>query len=124
MLEKHMQRVHPKIKLNDSTSADLTMLQKWVTKGNIVADLCIDIAISGTPFSFFDKPQVRALTSLAMKGAGLKHEELNSEKIRKGVIAKAEKLRGLLKAKLKGRKVSLSSDFGSRHGVNFFCKKT
>lgn len=92
------------------------------TRGNVVADLCVDLAIRGTPFSFFDRPETRSLTSLALKGAGLKQEEMSAEKIRVGVVEKAKKFRELLKAKLKGLKVSLLSDFGSRHGVNFFCK--
>lgn len=117
-----MKRAHPEVKLSKVESSHVSLLQKWVRRGNVVADLCVDLAIGGTPFSFFDRPETRTLTSLALKGAGIKQEALTADKIRDGVIEKAKKLREVLKAKLKGRKVSLSSDFGSRHGVNFFCK--
>lgn len=111
-------RAHPSVAL--ATAAEQTKLDGWLDKGNIIADICVDIAISGTPFAFFDKPEVRSLTNLAMKGAGIaKKKEMTADKIRTGAATKADKLRTLLKQKMKGKKLSLSADFGTRHGVDF-----
>lgn len=114
-----MGRLHKGIYVKENKKNIEGPLDSWIQKGSSVLDLCVDIAIEGTPLRFFDKPSVRALTRLAMKGAAEKPEELRSGKVRDGIVARAAKLRELLKLKLKGRKISLSADFGTRHGVDF-----
>lgn len=113
-----MSRLHPTVKVEESVRP-ANMIDSWVVKDNVIADICVNIAIAGTPLSFFDKADVRELTTFAMKGAGVKHEELTTEKIRAGVVTKAKRLREVLKEKLKGRKVNISADFGTRHSTDF-----
>lgn len=117
-----MKRQHPLVELDSNNKSKSGKLDNWVTKENTIAGICVDIAIAGTPFSFFDKPEVRRLTNFAMQGAQVRLEEITAEKVRTGVTKKAVKLREKLKQKLKGKKLSISADFGTRHGVDFLGK--
>lgn len=117
-----MARAHKGIYQKENPNKPTGTLDAYLVKKSSVLDLCVDIAIKGTPFRFFDSPEVRALTRLAMKGACENAGEVTAAKVRNGVVEKAGKLRSLLKQKLVGRKLSISADFGSRHAVDFLGK--
>lgn len=90
-----------------------------------ILDRCVNLAIGGQPFSLFVDPDMQEILRNAM--ANMKETAtINSVHVRNGVSKKALEFRLEIIRRLKGRRISLSADFGKRNGVDFlgrFSKK-
>jgi hypothetical protein len=102
-----------------STSKSIqTYIAEYFKQEGTVLKHCVGLAITGDPFARFNDPDMKALTSLALKGAGEKGN-INSQNVRAGVEERARKLRQEIINRMKGRQLSISADFGSRNGLDF-----
>jgi hypothetical protein len=82
---------------------------------NYVLRRCVNLAISGRPFKMFDDRDFQEIANTSKHGS----EEIHSKKVREGVVQRAKSLREAMKKKLRGRQISISTDFGTRNGVDF-----
>lgn len=67
----------------------------------------------------FSDPDMKEILRCALAKTG-EESTINHVRIREGVSLKAAKLRSEIAGRLKGKRVSLSADFGNRNGVDFF----
>lgn len=93
----------------------------FVNKNNAVLNHCVNLAIKGKPFSLFKDSDMKIITKLALSSFGEKGE-VTDEQVRKGVINRVSEMRQKVREQLKGRQLSISADFGSRNGFDFFGK--
>lgn len=82
---------------------------------NYVLRRCVNLAISGRPFKMFDDRDFQDIANTNKHGAA----DIHSKKVRQGVVDRAQSLRETMKKKLRGRQLSISTDFGNRNGIDF-----
>lgn len=114
-----MERIH-KSKYKELTQSSSSKTQQKITKftstNKTILNHCINIAISGKPFVLFDDPDMRSLTNIALEAKG----DITAKSVRKGVREKATEVREEIKSKIKGHQISVSADFASCNGKEFF----
>lgn len=83
----------------------------------------MNLAIAGRSFNLFDDPDMKKILQCALANKG-ESTTINRVQVREGVSKKAAELRQQIIEKLKGRRLSLSADFGNRNGVDFLGRIT
>lgn len=98
-----------------TTSTQSSIKKLFPAKRSEILENCVNLAISGISFSKFDHPDMQNILKKAETST-----DISAAKVREGVQAKASEIRSRMKEKLKGRRLSLSADFGNKNGVDFF----
>lgn len=101
--------------------------QKKITDYALISptmQLAVDLAVhKGLPFSTFNDPSMRKLTTLAKKGNGDQSSTtINSENVVSSIHELAKQKRDQISAKMKGKIVSLSADMATCESRSFIGK--
>lgn len=123
LLKKHLSRDHKATYTELIAPKQVQSLDSFVVRKDQVLDHLVTIAVDGRPFSFFESPGMKKLIALAQRGAGEADRNIDSSKVRQGVVDKANEIRKWLTSYLEGQHLSISTDFASLHGIEFMGKQ-
>lgn len=93
-------------------------IKKFLKHPSTILNHCVNLAISGRSFKMFNDPDMQGILKSALAHTK-ETSTINQVLVREGVANKAAEMRKQIIDRLKGRRLSISADFGNRNGVDF-----